>query len=188
MSSQPAPRTNTALIVSLCVNLLLAGVIAMAVFRHFTQPPQAPFAAAQFSGQQPPERAQLRQLLSPRFLSHVAPEQAGKIRAVVDAHRDRLERLRLEANAARRDVLTIFGAPVLDKAALDKALLRLQRTDAAVETEVVRISAEIAPVLTPEQRKKAADWHGHHMMGPMGWHPGHGDGPDGDRPHHHDRD
>ena len=45
MITQPAPRTNIALIVSLCVNLLLAGVIATAAYRHFTQPPEAPMFA-----------------------------------------------------------------------------------------------------------------------------------------------
>ncbi len=189
MSPPSAPRTSIALIVSLCVNLVLAGVIATAAFRHFTLPPP-PFGAAQ-----PPERAQLRQLLSPHFLSRVAPDQADKIRAIVDTHRDKLDRLKAEANAARRDVLSLFGAPALDKAALDKALLRVQLADAALETEVIHISAEIAPVLTAEQRKTAADWHGHHRMGGgpmgggmMGWHPGHDDGPDGDRPRHHERD
>ncbi len=179
MITQPAPRTNIALIVSLCVNLLLAGVIAMAAYRHWTQPPEAPSISSL-----PPERAQMRQLLSPRFLSHVAPDQAVKIRDIVDAHREKLDRLKVEANAARREVLTLFGTPVLDKDALTKALARTQIADAAVEAEVMHISAEIAPVLTPEQRKKAGDWHGHHMMGMMGWHPG----PDGDHPHDHERD
>ena len=183
MTPQPAPRTHTALIVSLCVNLLLAGVIAMAAVRHFTEQPEPPVAAAPV---QPPERGQMRQLLSPRFLSHVAPDQAVKIRDIVDAHREKLDHLKVEANAARREVLTLFGAPVLDKDALVKALARTQLADAAVETEVMHISAEIAPILPPAQRKQAADWHGHHMMGGggmMGWHPG----PD-DHPHDHGRD
>jgi uncharacterized membrane protein len=190
MITQPAPRTNIALIVSLCVNLLLAGVIATAAYRHFTQPPESPMAAGQPPGQQPPERAQLRQLLSPRFITHMAPEQEGQIRQIVDAHRQKLDALKAEANAGRRDVLTLFSAPVLDKDALAKAFARTQAADAAVETEVMHISAEIAQVLTPEQRKKAADWRGHHMMGggPMGWHPGTGDGRDGNQPRPRDRD
>lgn len=190
MITQPAPRTNIALIVSLCVNLLLAGVIATAAYRHFTQPPEAPMFAGPPPGQQPPERAQLRQLLSPHFLTRIAPDQAAKIRVIVDAHRQTVDHLKAEANAARRDVLTLYGAPGLDKDALTKALLRTQLADAAMEAEIMRVAAEIAPVLSPEQRKKAADWRSQHMMGggPMGWHPGLGNGPDGDHGRHHDRD
>jgi len=175
MLPQSAPRTSLALIVSLCVNLLLAGVIAMAAVRHFTAPPRGPMMAPQ-AGAQPPERAQLRQLLSPRFLSHIAPDQADKIRDIVDAHREKLDHLKVEANAARREVLSLFGAPAVNQDALAKALARTQIADAAVETEVMAICTQIAPILTPEQRKKAADWHGHHVWG-EGWHPGRGDGP-----------
>jgi len=178
MMPQPAPRTHTALIVSLCVNLLLAGVIAMAAVRHFMQPPEPPIAA---QAAQPPERAQMRQLLSPRFLSHVVPEQAVKIREIVDAHHEKMNHLKVESNAARREVLALFGAPVLDKEGLTKALARTQVADAAVLSEVMLVTAEIAPILTPEQRKKAADWHEHHMMGGamMGWLPGPDDHPHG---------
>jgi len=166
------PTASIALIVSLCVNLLLAGVIATAAVRFFHHPPLPP---GPFS-LQPPERAQLRQLLSPRFLSHMAPEQGEKIRAIVDAHRATLDRLKSEANAGRREVLMRFAAPNVDKDGLVKALARTQIADAAVETEVMRICAEIAPILTPEQRKKAADWRGHHAW-VGGWHPDRDDRP-----------
>jgi Spy/CpxP family protein refolding chaperone len=165
MTSQPAPHTNLALIVSLCVNLLLAGVIATAVIRHALLPPEPALS----SEQQPPERSQMHQLLSPRFLSHIAPGQAGQIRSIVDRHRGQLNHLKGEAMSARRQVLALFAAPQLDKAALEKALARTQSADAALEQEVMRITVEVAPILTPEQRQKAADWHSRYRMGgPLG--------------------
>lgn len=190
MSEPAAPRSNIALIVSLCVNLLLAGVIAMAVFRfvaHQQERMQPQGTPPQQQSTQPPERAQVRQLLSPKFLTHLAPQKADQIRDIVDAHREKLDHLKVEANAARREVLTIFGAPTLDQPALGKALARTQAADAAIETEIMKVAAEVAAKLSPEERKKAADWRGHHFGGPMGWHPGNEDGRFGPRPRDGDR-
>jgi len=191
MSEPAAPHSNIALIVSLCVNLLLAGVIATAVFRFVAHQqdwflPQGAPPQQQQSNQQP-ERAQVRQLLSPKFLSHLAPEKADQIQGVVDRHHAKLDQLKSDANAARREVLTLFAAPALDQAALDKALARTQAADAAVETEIMKVAAEVATKLSPEERKKAADWRGHHFGNPMGWHPGQGDAHSGPRPDGGDR-
>lgn len=202
MSEPAAPRSNIALIVSLCVNLLLAGVIAMAVFRFIAHqqdrylPQEMP---PQQQSKQPAERAQVRQLLSPKFLSHLAPQKADQIQDIVDSHREKLDHLKVEANAARREVLTIFAAPTLDQPALEKALARTQAADAKIETEIMKVAAEVAAKLSPEERKKAADWRGHHFGGPMGWHPDHdgarpgprpgdGDRPNGDGMQRHGRD
>lgn len=189
MSEPAAPRSNVALIVSLCVNLLLAGVIATAVFRFVAHQegrfqPHGLGPQQQQPGNQPPERAQVRQLLSPKFLTLLAPEKADDILLVVDAHREKLDRLRMEANAARRDVLAAFGAPVLDRAALEQALARTQTADAAIEMEMMNVVADVAPKLSPDERRKAADWRGHHMGG--GWHMGGGDRPGGDGGPHRD--
>jgi uncharacterized membrane protein len=181
--SEPAPRFNTALIVSLCVNLLLAGVIAMAAFRFFPQ--ENATTAVNVPPPGSPERAQVRQLMSPKFLSQVSPESADRIRDIVDAHREKLDHLRVEAQAARREILITFGAPQLDKAALDKALTRMQVADAAVQAEILRAMAETATILTPEERKKAAEWRGHHGGGLMGFQPGGHDRDHGPRPDNH---
>ena len=65
--------------------------------------------------------------------------------------------------------------------AFARALARTQAADAAVETEVMAIAAEIAPLFSLEERKKAADWRNRHPGGPFGggpWQPG---GPEGGR-------
>ncbi|GAA0527359.1 putative membrane protein [Rhizomicrobium palustre] len=181
--SEPAPRLNTALIVSLCVNLLLAGVIATAMYRFAAHPPgpapQPPQAA-------PSERVQVRQLMSPKFLSHISPEQAAKIRQVAEAHHPKLERLKADAQAARQDLLKIFSAPELDQTALKNGFAKMQAADIAIGTEFTKVALEIAPMLSPEERKKAAEWQSHHgPFGPMGWRPGPPPGREGDS---HDRD
>lgn len=181
--TEPAPRFNTALIVSLCVNLLLAGIIAMAAFRFFPQDNTPNAVTAPPPGS--PERAQVRQLMSPKFMSQISPESADRIRDIADAHREKLDHLRVEAQAARREILIIFGAPQLDKAALDKALTRMQVADAAVQAEILRVTAETAMILTPEERRKAAEWRGHHNGGLMGLLPGGRDRDHGPRPDTH---
>jgi Predicted integral membrane protein len=182
MSEPGLPRSHFGLIVSLCVNLVLAGIIAMAGYRIFMMPPEPVPAANPQPSPQPPERGQVRQVLSPRFMTKLAPEKKEQILAVVEAHHATLDHLKVEANAARRELLTAFSAPTLDKAALDKAFARTQQADAAVEVEIMKTAGEIAPLLTAEQRKKAAEWRMQHgPMGPMGegggfpWHRGHPD-------------
>lgn len=193
MSEPSQPRSHLGLIVSLCVNLLLAGVIAMAAYRHFSlDRPMPPEPGAMQP--QPPERTQVRQLLSPRFFFHIAPEKRDQIRDIAKAHRPRLDALKEEANTARRQLLEVFSAPQLDKAALQKALDRTQKADAAVEIEVMKLTAEVAPLLSAEERKKAAEWRSRHP-GPFGMQwggrhmPGPPDGPAGpDGPRPPDRD
>lgn len=180
MSEPAAPRFNTALIVSLCVNLLLAGVIATAAIRFYTHQPDMPPPGPQAQpSNSPPERAQVRQLLSARYLSRLLPQKSAQIQAIADAHHAKIEKLKGEALDARREVLRVFSEPELNRADLDKALTRMQAADLAVGTEVIHAATEIAPLLSPEERKRVADWRAHHPSpfdAAMGWRRG-------DRPH-----
>lgn len=188
MSEPSKPRFQMGLIVSLCVNLILAGIIAMAAFRHFSFDKPLPLEPGAAQPQQPLERLQVRQLLSPRFFFHIAPEKRVQIRDIAKAHRPRLDALKEEANAARRQLLEVFSAPVLDKTALQNALDRTQKADAAVEIEVMKLTAEVAPLLSAEERKKAAEWRSRHP-GPFGmqWGGPHMPGPpEGARPSERD--
>jgi uncharacterized membrane protein len=184
------PRWSVALIVSLCVNLLLAGVIATAVYRFAVRPPLPMMGGPggpSFHGQ--PERQQIRLLLAPRGLMHVVPEKGDAIRAALEAHHPRMDALRADSLAARREVLRLYAAPTLDKPALDKAFARMLQTDAAIEAELVRMSSDVGALLTADERKKVIEWRGHGFHdwrgrdgdGPRGDGP-RGDGPRGDRP------
>jgi uncharacterized membrane protein len=181
-TSKPAGPSNVALIVSLCLNLLLIGIIAtamvrFAMHRELTIPPEPPGAMAGGMG-----RGQMHAMLSPRTLMHVAPGKADKIAAVIGAHHGRIDTLRAGSLAARQDVMRLFAAPQFDKAAFDKALLRMQQADAALETEILAIVAETATNLSPEERKAAAaaagTGHGHGWGHGRGWRHGrNGNGP-----------
>jgi Predicted integral membrane protein len=171
------PRWSVALIVSLCVNLLLAGIIAMAAFRFAFHPPLPMMGGPGFHGQ--PERQQIRLLLAPRGLMHVVPEKRDAIQAVLEPHHARMDALRADSLAARREVLRLYAAPTLDKPALDKAFARMLETDAAIEAELVKMSSDVGTLLTADERKKVLEWRGH---GFHDWRGRDGDGPRGDGP------
>jgi uncharacterized membrane protein len=177
-------RWNIALIVSLCLNFLLAGVILTAVLRFALHKPE-PF----FHGAPPPmaagmERGQMHAMLSPRTLMRAAPEKRDAIFAVIGKHHGRIDALRAGSMAARQEVMRLFSQDKLDRPALDKALTQMQQADAALETEILSIVSETAIVLTPQERRAAAEAakHGRGHGGGFGggWrHHGGPDGPDG---------
>jgi uncharacterized membrane protein len=174
------PRRNVALIVSICVNLLLAGIIAMAVYRFAFRPPEAPMMmSGPGFGHGLPERQQIRLILTPHGLMRVVPEKQDAIRAVLRPHHENMEKLRAETVAARQEVLRLYAAPTLDKAALDKAFARMLAADAAIEAELVKTSSDVSVLLSPEERKKVLEWQ---PRGHRGWREGHGNGPHGDGP------
>ena len=184
MSALPPParpRWNVALIVSICVNLLLAGVIATAVVRFGWPSPLFPMGGPMGGGpmQGQLERQQVHQIQSPRLLMHIAPDKQDALRAVMKAHKDRLDPLKADALNARREVVRIYTAPSYDKPALEQAFARMQAADAAFEIELLKIAAETGAVLPPEERQKVIAFQPHDHGGP-GWHR-HGDGPPRDR-------
>jgi uncharacterized membrane protein len=172
------PRRNVALIISVCVNLLLAGIIATALVRFAFRPPFPMMVEGAGFGHGQPERQQIRLLLAPRGLMHVVPEKQNDIRGALLPHRERMDKLRADATAARREVLRVYAAPTLDKAALDKAFVRMLDADAAMEAELVKMSSDVSVLLSPEERQKVLQWqpHGH---GFRGWRDG---GPRGNDP------
>jgi Spy/CpxP family protein refolding chaperone len=186
MSALPPParsRWNVTLIVSLCVNLLLAGVIAMAVVRFGWHQSLFPMGGPMGGGpmQGMVERQQVHQIMSPRVLMHVVPGKQDALRAVTKAHRDRLNTLKADALNARREVVRLYTAPSYDKPALKQAFARVQAADAAFEIEMLKIAAETGALLTPEERQKVIVPQPHDRGGP-GWRR-HGD----DQPNRGDR-
>jgi uncharacterized membrane protein len=181
MSALPPParsRWNVTLIVSLCVNLLLAGVIATAVVRFTWHHPMFPMGRPM---QGMIERQQVHQIMSPRALMHIAPDKQDALRAIMKAHHDRLEPLKVDTLNARREVVRLYTAPSYDKPALEQAFARMQTADAAFEIEILKIAAETGAVLTPEERQKVIEPQPHDRGGP-GWRR-HGD----DQPNRGDR-
>lgn len=154
------PRSNVALIISISVNLVLAGVIAMAVFRFAYHGPM--FHGHHGAGwsiggpRQGPggvERQQVRQLMSPWLLVRVAPDKADALRALAKAHRPEIDSLRDASTVARREVVRLYTADELDRPAFEKALARMQAANAALEGAVLKATAETSVILSAEQRR-----------------------------------
>jgi Spy/CpxP family protein refolding chaperone len=164
MSSDAAPaakRSNVALVVSLCLNLILIGVIAMGLWRaHLMMMPPG---------------AERPGMLAPQILMRLAPAEADKIRAIMEAHRDRLIQLHQTAMEARRAAHNVFQSSDYNRQAFDNALERVHQADAALETERLKMLSEIIATLTPEERRTVAQWSQeramarHHHMGPGGF-------------------
>lgn len=181
MSDTPPPRSNVALIISLCLNLVLAGVIAMALVRFAAHGPFFRHGPSDPLGQSP-ERVQMHMALSPRTMIHAAPEKADEIRALIQIHRPRIDALREESMMARRHVLDAFAASNFNKATFENSVAQMQSADTAFETEILKLATETALMLTPEERQKAAAWRSHRgERHEMSW--PHGRGRDGDEPH-----
>lgn len=161
MSDTPsAPRTgNLPLIISLCINLLLAGVIAIPLVRFAMHGPYFGGRMEHDALGPGPERAQMHQMLNPRALLFAAPDKSDQIRAVLRAHHDRVAQLRAQSMAARRKVIETFSAPQFDKAAFEKSLADMQAADIAFEGEILKVVSETAGMLSPEERRRAAAFH-----------------------------
>lgn len=131
---------SVALIVSLCVNAALIGLIAIAFLRGFPPPPHEPKGAG----------------LSPMALTRMVPAERGRIQAVMDKHHAAIRELRQRAIQARGEVFELLSAPDFDRAAFDKALAAMQSADTALETETMSTTAESIALLTPAERAAVA--------------------------------
>ncbi|HEY0283406.1 MAG TPA: periplasmic heavy metal sensor [Rhizomicrobium sp.] len=153
-NGSPQGKSNVALIISLCINLVLAGVIAMGGYRAFHHGPMfgnTPGFEKGYGGghgQRP---------MGSRALMHLLPAETGKVKAVADAHRDRVFQLRSEARQARRDVLRTFASPDFSQQAFDRALERVRNADAALEAEELKVVSESVAALTPDERRAAVE-------------------------------
>jgi uncharacterized membrane protein len=144
-NGSPQRSSNVALIVSLCINLILVGLIAMGAFRVFHHGPM--FGGGHGRGGS-----------APHALMHLVPAETDKIKNVIAAHRDRIQQLRNEAMAARQDVRGVFAAPDFNQKAFDQSLERMRGADAALEAEEMKVVSEGVATLTPDERRAAAEW------------------------------
>jgi Spy/CpxP family protein refolding chaperone len=186
ISPAEPPRWNVALIVSICVNLLLAGIIATAVFRFAMHAPMGPSHRGGpwmigIPGPGQTERQQVRQLMSPHVLMRLAPDKAQAIRALMKGHHAEIDALRNASIDARREVVRVYTAHDFDRAAFEKALSRMQMADAALEIAALKSTAEASVVLTPDERKAVVQWQPPHGPHGSGWHGQGNPEPDFDR-------
>ena len=162
-SAAPSPtggassrKSHAALIISLCINLILVGIIAMAFVRmHFFPPPFGGMGMMEGHGHGMMLR-QMQESLTPRAFQHAAPAKSDKIEAIVGAHRPHLRELGASSIDARRKAFEVFSAPKFDRNAFDQSLARVENADAALEKELLSVVSESAVTLSPEERRAVA--------------------------------
>ena len=142
MSEVPVrQKPSLLLIVSLCLNVALLGVVGVTLWRSNEQAlePRAPKAG-----------------LSAQILMRMIPAEKTKIEAILLQHRPRLHALRSDAMRARVESFRLLTDSNFDSAAFAKSLAQVQTADAALEAETVTITAESVAALTPQERALVA--------------------------------
>jgi len=138
MSEAPVrQKPSLLLILSLCLNVALLGVVGVMVWRSNEQElePRAPRAG-----------------LSAQMLMRLVPAEKVRIEAILAEHRPRLRELRTNAMRARVGSFRILTDHNFDSTAFAKALAEVQTADAALEAETMTITAESVTALTPQER------------------------------------
>ena len=97
-----------------------------------------------------------------RFIKHVSvevdatPEQQAKLTEIAKGAARDLAPLRAQGREMRKEGVSLFTAPTVDRNAVEQLRVkRMQHAD-AVSKRITQALTESAEVLTPEQRKKAA--------------------------------
>jgi uncharacterized membrane protein len=143
MSEAGAPRRrNIWLILSLCLNVVLIAMIAVGIARAWHHQQEAALGRA-FSAQS--------------IIAHLPSDRAEKVQAVLDAHAAQLNALTDAASQARVASRPVFAATNFDRANYAKAQLRIRTADDALEAEKMAQLADIAALLTPDERQAIVD-------------------------------
>jgi Spy/CpxP family protein refolding chaperone len=121
-----------ALIVSLCVNLLLAGMMV----------------GGRWHGGHGGYRG---------FWTSVPEEARPLMKEVFDSHRTEFDARRDKVRQARKKVAEILKADTIDQAQLDQALSELVQQSQAMREFGYGVMIEVAKKLPPEQRREMAE-------------------------------
>jgi Spy/CpxP family protein refolding chaperone len=137
----PKRQPSVLLIVSLCLNLALIGLIAITLMR---------------GGMHRFERHEERFSLSAQSLMRAVPAEQAKIQAIVDAHRKQMRALRRQAMEARSESFRLLEAKDFNGDDFAKSLASVDAADAALEAETMATTAQAVAVLTPQERADIA--------------------------------
>ncbi|HEV8388584.1 MAG TPA: periplasmic heavy metal sensor [Dongiaceae bacterium] len=128
-------RTGTAVvaaaIVSLCLNMLLAGFLIGG--RWHDEPGRGP------------------------FFRNIPEEARSLVKGVFDAHKSEFDTRREAVQQARQKVADVLKADPIDQARLNQALSELLQQTQAMQQFGHQVMVEVAQKLTPEQRRAMAD-------------------------------
>jgi uncharacterized membrane protein len=142
-AARPNQWRNILLVVSLCLNVALVGVLGVGAVRIL-----AAVRAAPFIGQP------AGPLAPGQVMRSLSPERRAQLQAIMRQHRPQLVRLRQQARAARQDTFRAFSAPGFDNAAYAAALEKVSAADSALEDEAVAQAKDLVAALTPDERQK----------------------------------
>lgn len=143
-SVAPKRQPSVLLIVSLCLNLALIGLIAIAYMRTGTH---------HFAGH---ESREGKVTLSAQALMRMVPGEEAKIQSILDAHRKQLRELRQHAMQTRAEAFSLLESRDFKADDFAKSLAAVQNADAALEAETMKVTAESVAVLTPAEREAVA--------------------------------
>lgn len=90
-------------------------------------------------------------------VAEATPEQRTKVEAIVEKAFADHAKFRAQHQAMRGQALEILSADVIDRARLDELRARHLRIADQGSRQLVDVVAEVADVLTPEQRQKLAE-------------------------------
>lgn len=138
--ARPGGRTRIFLVVSLALNLFLAG---MMVAWHMRPPP--------------PPGPWFERMIQ-RMSGDLAPADRDILQAAYQARRPELDRMDKDVQAARERVGAAMRAQPYDPAALEKAMADARDAREPVVETVEQAVAEAAAKMSPEGRMKLADW------------------------------
>jgi uncharacterized membrane protein len=126
------------LVSSLCLNLILLGLLLVSVGRvvqgGFIAQPGGPLAPGQ-------------------IMRSLPPDQAEKVRAIQRQHQPALRDARQGARRARLAAFRLFAGPDYSPGAFAAALEDVRAADAKLEAEAIALSRDVIGSLTPEERR-----------------------------------
>jgi Spy/CpxP family protein refolding chaperone len=137
----PKRQPSVLLIVSLCLNLALIGLIAITLMR---------------TGLHRLDHYEGRVSLSAQALMRTFPAEQTKIQAIIDTHRGQMRALRRQAMQARSDSFRLLEAKKFNADEFAKSLASVDAADAALEAETMSMTAQAVAALTPEERAAIA--------------------------------
>src|SRR5215470_15155171 len=99
-----------------------------------------------------------------RMTKHMAIEldatadQQSKVAAIVKAAVADLRPLHEQAHATRAQAVTLLTAPTIDRSAIERLRTEQMSLADSASKRIAQALADAADVLSPEQRRKIADW------------------------------
>ena len=137
-----APRWMwIALVVSVGLNLLVAGVVASAAWQLRSGGGFGPHARIS------------------KFLATLPAERAETLREIVAGSQQRFRPLRREVRETRKELARIFAADPIDDQALSATLARLTDAEVKIRQAHGQLAIELAKSMTAEERQALVEWH-----------------------------